>query len=205
MDAKSTDIAANDSDANGPESTLWERLSPGERDRLVAVTLLHETPPDDELPHYTTNLDDAVALVAHLSAEGGVVSLTIEFDADFQVWSVYQRALLCADRSTDLHMMAESLPEALCLSLLGAVIDIDNRYGNTLDATPRERWMVDMLREPVARLLAAAVLEDTSRELLQAYRHVGDVRHVTFGNLTHIMVKELYALAMEDHRSNFER
>ncbi len=181
------------------EPTVWQRLSPRERDRLIAQTLGGVASTDDaDVPAYTTDARAAVALLESQTRAGRVSRLTMQFEPEFDCWSAFLDTPICADTTTELHMIAETFPLAVSSALLGVVWDLDDRYDRALDATPVERWAIDALREPVAHLLATALLRDTADDLLRAYRRLGDRRHMGMSDLAVRVAKEMRSMAEED-------
>lgn len=171
----------------------WMTMSGSQRDMLVAQVVMNWVPRanDPTAPRYSSDSGATIQVVERLAATGRITAMTI--DAAFlpHVWEVSMTVPVAVGLTMHAAMVAPSLAEAICLVALDVCdVRVDDRYADFGDFTPSEIKGVQSLLAwlPTASMGNALVSPDKDiSRLLAAFRRLGNVRDIPWGQLPYLL------------------
>jgi len=173
------------------EHVVWEDLSVERRNALVARILGWEASAQSYMDEATV-----VRLIQHLAEERRISALRIQFDVWPDAWSLFMETTIAGSRD-EIHVIGDSFQDAIAKGALTLHdVDVDHLYAGK-EGNPSEQRALHALIEPVSRLLARALLEETHHDMLAAYRRVASTAPVSRGELASLLVRELHRMATE--------
>ena len=178
------------------EHVVWENLPVEQRHALVARVLGWEpSARDDEPPPYMDGTV-AVRLIEHLAREQRISALRVQFDMGPDAWSLFLETTI-AGAIDEIHVIGDTFQDAIAKGALTLHdVDVDQLYVDK-EGSPSEQRALNALIEPVSRLLARALLHETHRDMLVAYRRLAPTIHASRGELASLLMRELQRMATE--------
>ncbi len=178
------------------EHVVWENLSVEQRNALVAQGLGWESWAwGDQSPSYL-NEATAVRIIEHLAGERRISALRVQFDVWPNAWSLFMETTI-AGSYDEIHIIGDSFQDAIAKGALTLHdLDVDHLYADQ-EGSPSEQRALHALIEPVSRLLARVLLEETHHDLLAAYRRVAPTAPVSRSELASLLARELHRMATE--------
>ncbi len=178
------------------EHVVWENLPVERRNALVARVLGWEPSTQEDEPPPYIDVAIAVRLIEHLAGERRISALRVQFDMWPDAWSLFLETTI-AGAIDEIHVIGDTFQDAIAKGALTLHdVDVDRLYVDK-EGSPSEQRALNALIEPVSRLLARALLQETQRDVLVAYRRLASTVHASRGELASLLVRELQRMATE--------